>query len=291
VETMAPPVGCYTNCFGPGGVRAAAEGVRAAGFDALELALRPHDHGGLVIPESAVLTERSGAAEVHEFLELLDRHGVRVNACNAAGADILTDDGLEVTLRRLRFARQWFDAPVVVTGAGRPAPGDADARTLMVRNLRRLGDEAAGLGMVVALETHAGPTQNADAMIATLIDVDRPAVRLNFDTGNIAYYNPGGDPLAELQRVKDLVRNVHLKDNRGRFEDWYFPALGDGGAVDFAAIRHCLEDAGYSGAYAVELEGIGGEPEPGLGARIDRIARSARHLAACGYFPTEGPPR
>ncbi len=57
-------------------------------------------------------------------------------------------------------------------------------------------------------------------------DVDHPHVRLNFDTGNIAYYNKGADPCDELDKVKHLVRNVHVKDNRGGFEDWYFPAAG-----------------------------------------------------------------
>ena len=89
--------------------------------------------------------------------------------------------------------------------------------------------------MTLALETHKGPTQNAEAMLALMSEVDHPHVRLNFDTGNIAYYNKGADPCDELDKVKHLVRNVHLKDNRGGFEDWYFPAVGDGGAVDFVA--------------------------------------------------------
>jgi inosose dehydratase len=121
-------------------------------------------------------------------------------------------------------------------------------------------------------------------MLALMEEVNHPAVRLNFDTGNIAYYNPGFDPCDELEKVKHLVRNVHLKDNRGRFEDWYFPALGDGGAVDFTRVRQILDGVGFQGPYTIEIEGIGGEPEPGLEARQERIARSARHLRQCGYF-------
>ena len=94
-------------------------------------------------------------------------------------------------------------------------------------------------------------------------DVDHPHVRLNFDTGNIAYYNQGADPCDELEQVKHLVRNVHLKDNRGGFEDWYFPAVGDGGSVDFDAVREILDGVGFAGPYTIEIEGIGGEPEPG----------------------------
>jgi inosose dehydratase len=153
-----------------------------------------------------------------------------------------------------------------------------------VGNLRRLGDTAAGQGVTLALETHEGPTQNATAMLALMAEVAHPNVRLNFDTGNIAYYNPGADPVAELDRVKHLVRNVHVKDNRGRFEDWYFPALGDGGAVDFVRVREILDGVGFTGPYTIEIEGIGGEPELGVEARQERVARSVQHLRACGYL-------
>jgi inosose dehydratase len=275
-------ISCFTNCFGPAGVHAAAERLKATGLNHLELALRGHDFGGLVIPESAVVTEKATDEEARSFADHLARNGVLVSGCNIGGANILTPEGLDLTLRRLRFARKWFGADVAVSGAGQPA---ADAgRRRMVESLRTLGDEAAALGMTIALETHKGPTQNAVAMLALMADIDHPRVRLNFDTGNIAYYNAGADPVAELERVRHLVRNVHLKDNRGGFEDWYFPAAGDGGAVDFRRVREVLDDIGFLGPYTIEIEGIGGEPEPGLDARVERVARSARHLQTCGYF-------
>ena len=84
--------------------------------------------------------------------------------------------------------------------------------------------------------------------------------------------------------MKHLVRNVHLKDNQGRFEDCYFPAIGEGGNVDFTRIRRILDDVGFLGPYTIEIEGIQGEPEPGLDERVGRIERSVSHLATCGYF-------
>jgi inosose dehydratase len=275
-------ISCFTNCYGPSGVRAAVEHIRAAGLGYLELALRGHNFGGLVIPESAVITEQANDATAQAFCELLAEHEVKVSGCNVGGADIRTGEGVELTERRIRFAARWFGVPVVVSGAGQPA--DAGERRTVVASLRRIGDTAGELGMTVALETHKGPTQNAAAMLALMDEVSHPHVRLNFDTGNIAYYNGGADPADELEQVKHLVRNVHLKDSRGGFEDWYFPALGDGGGVDFARIRRTLDGVGFRGPYTVEIEGIGGEPELGLEARQERVARSVRHLRACGFF-------
>jgi inosose dehydratase len=273
---------CFTNCYGPSGVRMAVERIRDTGINHLELALRGHNLGGLVIPEEVVLTEKADDATAQAFVDSLNQHRVRISGCNVGGADIRTVEGVELTERRIRFAHRWFGVKVVVSGAGQPA--DDAQRRVILDHLRRLGDLAGGLGVTIALETHKGPTQNADAMLGLMDQLGHPHVRLNFDTGNIAYYNTGADPVAELRRVAGLVANVHLKDNRGGFEDWYFPALGDGGAVDFQAVREVLDAVGYAGAYTIEIEGIGGEPEPGLDTRQDRIRRSVDHLRACGYF-------
>ncbi len=279
---MKRVISCFTNSYGSSGVWTAVERIRDAGIDHLELALRGHDFGGLVIPESAVITEKASDSEASAFRDHLTRHGVKISGCNVGGADIRTREGLEVTDRRIRFAARCFGVAICVSGAGQPA--DAGERRTIVENLRHLGDTAGEVGVTLALETHKGPTQNASAMLALMSDVDHPQVRLNFDTGNIAYYNQGVDPGAELRQVKHLVRNVHLKDNRGGFEDWYFPAVGDGGSVDFRHIREILDDVGFNGPYTIEIEGIGGEPEPGLDGRHDRIRRSVEHLRSCGYF-------
>jgi inosose dehydratase len=278
---MAPTVSCFTNCYGASGVWTAVERIGQTGIHHLELALRGHNLGGLVIPESAVLTEQADDETARSFVAHLKRHGVAISGCNVGGADLRTQEGVELTERRIRFAARWFAVPVCVLGAGQPA--DEAERKTVVAHLRRLGQTAAAVGITLALETHKGPTQNASAMLELMREVDHPHVRLNFDTGNIAYYNQGFDPCAELERAKHQVSNVHLKDNRGGFEDWYFPALGEGGSVNFHHVREILESVGYEGSLTIEIEGIGGEPEPGLEVRQARITGSVRHLRACGF--------
>jgi inosose dehydratase len=279
---MPRTISCFTNAYGPFGVRVAVERIRDAGINHLELALRGHDFGGLVIPEEVVVTEKADDATATAFCNLMRSQGVLASGCNVGGGDLRTTEGLELTERRMRFAKRWFSAPIVVTNAGH-AEDDTQRQTIF-RHLRQIGDLAETLSMHVALETHKGLTQNADAMLALMAAVDHPHVGINFDTGNIAYYNDGVDPADELERVAKSVRNVHLKDNRGRFEDWYFPALGDGHAVNFRRVREILDAEGYAGAYTIEIEGIGGEPEPGLDGRQDRIRRSVDHLRSAGYF-------
>jgi inosose dehydratase len=279
---MPRTVSCFTNAYGATGVWTAVERVREASINHLELALRPHNFGGLVIPESAVITEQADEATAQSFVDHLDRYGVTISGCNIGGADLRTIAGVALLERRIRFAARWFTVRLCVCAAGQPA--DETERRSIILHLRRLGDTAVAAGITLAVETHKGPTQNAEAMLDLMSDVDHPGVRLNFDTGNIAYYNQGFDPCEELEKVKHLVQSVHLKDNRGGFEDWYFPAVGDGGSVDFVRVRETLDSIDFKGPYTIEIEGIGGEVEPGLEVRQQRIAHSVKHLKACGFL-------
>src|SRR5512146_1419250 len=111
-------ISCFTNSYGPAGVWSAVERIRQAGITHLELALRGHDFGGLVIPESAVITEKADELTVEAFRQHLARHGAKISGCNVGGADIRTVDGVELTERRIRFAARWFGVPVCVTNAG-----------------------------------------------------------------------------------------------------------------------------------------------------------------------------
>src|SRR5262245_15012189 len=94
-------VSCFTNSYGAAGVRAAVERIRAAGLEYLELALRGHNFGGLVIPESAVLTEKTDDATARAFCDLLAARGVRVSGCNVGSADLRTEEGIELIRRRI----------------------------------------------------------------------------------------------------------------------------------------------------------------------------------------------
>src|SRR4051812_33575817 len=175
--TMQRILSCFTNCYGAAGVWTAVERIRAAGLDHLELALRGHNLGGLVIPESAVITEKADDATAQSFCDHLGRHGGKISGCNVGGADLRPRDGVELTLRRIRFAARWFSVPVVISGAGQPT--DADERRTVIGHLKEMGDTAGEFGITVALEAHKGPTQNAEAMLALMDEVQHPQVRLN----------------------------------------------------------------------------------------------------------------
>jgi len=153
-------------------------------------------------------------------------------------------------------------------------------RQVAYSRLRRLGDLARGSGVVLAVETHPDLAENGDVALETMRNVNHPSVGINFDTGNIYYYNEGRNAVEEVRKIARYVRSVHLKDTNGRPRTWYFPTLGEG-VVDFKGVFSVLNGVGFFGPFTFELEGIEGENLT-LEQTRERVAKSLAHLRGIG---------
>lgn len=137
-----------------------------------------------------------------------------------------------------------------------PKRHGADKETVC-RRLREAGEIARRQGVTIALETHPDLGTNGDVHVETTKRINHPNIRVNFDTGNITYYNKGADALAELRKCIDYVATVELKDHGGGLEEWNFPTLGKG-VVDLAGVVRMLKRHGYAGPITLEIEGVKG---------------------------------
>jgi L-ribulose-5-phosphate 3-epimerase len=156
------------------------------------------------------------------------------------------------------------------------------SKEVAYERLRRVGDIAKKHDVIVALETHPDLGVNAEAHLETMRRVNHPNVRVNFDTGNITYYNKGLDAVAELKKVIDYVATVEVKDHNGRYMDWNFPVLGTG-VVDFPAVLKVLEQHGFRGPITIEVEGVHGvEMDETQTKRY--IADSVAYIQSLGDF-------
>jgi inosose dehydratase len=267
----------FTNCYGRFGVAAAIAHAPAAGVSALEVALKPHG-GLLVIPESVVASEKLPPQAVAGLQAELAAHGLRATTCSGL-QQVTAPEGVATAKARLDLARALGAA--VLTGSADDVP--EERRGELYERLLEVADYADAQGITLALETHPGIVQNAERALRALADLRHPRLRLNWDTGNIYYHNQGmADGEAELARVAPYVAHLHLKDCRRGYHDWYFPALGEAGGVDFARVGRILREAGFGGQLSIELEGIRGEAEPSLEERQARVARSVAHLREVG---------
>lgn len=122
----------------------------------------------------------------------------------------------------------------------------------------------------------AGYVETAEELARFLDSTDPGVIGLVFDTGHYAYGSGSQDVVAALERFKDRVWYMHLKDchpeiaKRARAEKWgYFEALRQGvfcelgrGCVDFPAVLRWLKESGYQGYTLVEQDVVGGMGTP-----------------------------
>ena len=266
-------IGVFTNSYGPHGVRAAIEGAAKAGIKHVEIAMKAHDQGGLIVSEGAVITEKTPMEEIDKLRDWMQELGVSPTSCNGGG-DLTTDEGVAVVKARLDRAKR-LGSKYFVMSVGN------ELDDTVVNNIRAIGDYAAELGIKVALETHPPLVTNADVGIATMQRIDHPNVGINFDTANMYFYNEGIDAAAELEKMVEYVVHVHLKDSNMGFKEWFFPAIGDG-KIPFPRMIETLNKAGYDAPLSSEIEGIGGEGQLSFEQYHERIVKSAEYLRANG---------
>ena len=105
--------------------------------------------------------------------------------------------------------------------------------------------------LTLCLENH-GKHGTGKQLKEIVKKVDSPRVRINYDTANAIFY--GNVNLEEdLLSCIDYVGFVHLKDKAGAYNEWNFPALGEGNLDLLMVIRH-LEEKGNNSPLSIEIE-------------------------------------
>ncbi|MDH7569968.1 MAG: sugar phosphate isomerase/epimerase family protein [Armatimonadota bacterium] len=184
-------------------------------------------------------------------LQELGQHGLKVTSV-LGRFDLKNPDCVETLKPQAETARR-LGAQVIFLSV---KAGDLPLETAY-NLLRAAGDVAAAQGLAIAIETHPDLAHNGTVALATVQGVSHPSVGINFDTGNIYYYNEGTDAVTELRKIARHVKSVHLKDSRGGFKTFDFPPLGQG-VVDYPEVFRVLNAHGFHGPFTMELEGSAG---------------------------------
>ncbi|MCX3059476.1 sugar phosphate isomerase/epimerase family protein [Streptomyces beihaiensis] len=124
----------------------------------------------------------------------------------------------------------------------------------VIRRTRLLAARAAEYGLVLLHENCAGwAGRSAERMLRLLAEVDSPALRLLFDTGNgAAYHYDAYDVLTELLRqCPEAVAHVHVKDAVGSGDSAAYTLPGQGTSRVASCLR-LLHDSGFAGVWSIE---------------------------------------
>ncbi len=177
--------------------------------------------------------------------------------------------GVEYILHTMRWAKL-TGCPRIDTTDDRDKPAGATDREVLdhMRGIyRQVLPLAEAYGITINIEPHGYYTTRPDFMAEMLSFADSPFLRMNMDTGNT--FIAGQDPVAFLERFKDKVNHVHIKDVSPSLAAAMWGeltgiavsqcAIGDG--VNAGNIRRCLSILaanGYDGVLSLECEGQGG---------------------------------
>lgn len=204
--------------------------------------------------------------------EKMESYGVKFSQLDAAFPVSLPEGaslGLIYILNSIRWAKLVGCTHIDTTDYMLKPEGLTDEQALkMMRGIYRdVIDVAQRYEMIINIEPHGYYTTKPEFMEQMLDFVDSPYLRMNMDTGNT--FIAGQDPVAFLNKFKDKVSHVHIKDVsesmaaslRGELTGIAVShtAIGDGVNVD--NIKKCFDilvDIKYDGVVSIECEGQGG---------------------------------
>lgn len=264
-------VACSTQCFWPHGWIEALDSIGAAGLTAVELCLSPAgtaEEGRI----PAALTPE--AAE--QWGKQLQQRGLTAVGVNA------------VLHNPWQMQPAWLAQQIAATGQlGAKSllmraleESDRAARQRWIEQIRQAADVAQPLGVSLILDPRGIHAREMAEVMQEVADV---RVQLNFDPAHYLVYNYNSNEEVALQKVVSWLGSVRLKDTRGVYRELYFPALGEGGGVDFFRLKQILESSGYRGPCVIEFGGAEREGPPDLSSCHERLCRSLEFLRGCGW--------
>lgn len=179
-----------------------------------------------------------------------------------------------------------------IAGRVRPDQGlDAKGWDTVARGANRIaGDVKKATGLRTVFHHHCATFVETPKEIDELMSRTDPSLLgLCLDTGHCTF--GGGDAVKTLERWRDRVWHVHLKDcdpevkAQSARESWdYQESVGHGvfcelgkGSVDFPAILSSLRSTGYNGWLVVEQDVL-----PSMGMPAESAARNRAYLKSIG---------
>ncbi len=118
---------------------------------------------------------------------------------------------------------------------------------------RRLAGPARDYGVIICIENMpmkefgiAKPTEVAELVR----DLNDENIKMCLDTGHVALL-PDTDIVKEIYECGDIIKALHIHDNKSVLDDHTFPYFGD---IDWAGVCKALKDIGFDGVFSLETD-------------------------------------
>ena len=231
-----------------GNDRQAIEDIAALGYPGIQL-------------RSNVVKEIPNPDEV---AKLLDQHHLTFVALSSGSINMESPDEKAEIAKHSANAKYMHDAHGLYLQMIDMRPKrepTADDYKKLGRMLTEIGKRSADLGVKLGYHNHMGSMGQSPEEMDRVMDASDPRyVKLELDIAHCV--QGGGDPVKAIQKYKDRLLFVHIKDvesipkeesTRGR--DYRFVELGRG-RVDVPASFKELENINFRGWAVVELDAV-----------------------------------
>lgn len=146
-------------------------------------------------------------------------------------------------------------------------------RELWVKRFKEWGPIAQDHGMMLVIKQHGGETGTGKACAEIVQEVAHPAVKVNYDAGNVMDYLDL-DPIPDIRSCASEVRSFCIKDHRNFPKD---EDCGPGfGEIDHYKLLHPVAFSGLKMPLCCENISAPLVPRPKNPEEIDQLARRAR---------------
>lgn len=258
----------FSDIIAEKGMEQATEYASKLGFTSVEM------YEDVVSGEKYVIPDVAAAIKAKAVLK---EKGLSV-ACYSVYADIWKSEETVNELMQLveiaaELGSPYFHHTLLPGGGlqGTPSSYEEGIRAA-VDAAARIADYAAGFGITCIYEDQGQYVNGVKGFCGFWTEIKKRCRNVGIcgDLGNILYVNETPESFLEAF-VKDIC-HIHVKDylwkkspvspgkywNQGRGDNWLRDTMVGSGVVDFEACMKTLKEAGYHGAFALEL----GHPEP-----------------------------
>jgi len=216
--------------------------IAETGVDLVELAFIE----GYTDPFTEDYFNEDNAAKISA---LLAEYGL---ACISFSAHVnLSKEGIvDIFKKRMAFARK-LGAQYIISNAA-PLPN----KTQFMENIAQLGQTAASLDMIIALENPGDGNPNvidsAEPAAQAIEKIGLASVKINYDFGNLLSHCFGKlKPEQDYKHVTAQTAHFHIKDVAKNDAGWYFTEIGKG-IIDYQSIL--AELTAVSNSVPISLE-------------------------------------
>ena len=237
-------------------IEQAIPAIAKIGYHAIELAVTPN------WPTDLVTLDAPKRALIRR---LLNEHGLALSA--VAGHTSFCEDDAERNSANMLRLRQSLDLavelatpltgsstgdpPILCSLIGGGIPDWDVQKERIAERVHSLGEYAASIGAILAVEPHSGTAfETPEKALWLMQTVNHPAVRLNFDISHFDIIGIGIDEC--VPPLAPWSVHTHVKDQRGIFPNHEFLTPGSG-PFNFVHYLSAMEKAGFTGYIGMEV--------------------------------------